>query len=121
MGMWHRLLLFLKIRNEFDWAPPGLGPEVNHPYQPYDKLPCCVHCGGGRLHPIHLEPFDARRMAEIEARRLADEEAARRLTELEMARPEISPWDFKPGRIFDLYQAHRDTAFKSANSPQREI
>ena len=64
--MWHRLLLFLHLRNELDWAPPGLGPEVNHPYQEYERLPCCVHCGGGSKHAIHREPFDPRRMAEIE-------------------------------------------------------
>lgn len=65
-SLWHRLLLWLHIRNEFDWAPPGLGPAVNHPYGPYHKLPCCVYCGGGRFHPIHFEPFDPRRVAEIE-------------------------------------------------------
>jgi hypothetical protein len=65
-SLWHRLLLWLHIRNELDWAPPGLGPEVNHPYEPYSKLPCCVHCGGGRWNEIHREPFNLGRLAEIE-------------------------------------------------------
>jgi hypothetical protein len=63
--MWHRLLLFLRIRSEFDWAPPALGPEVNHPYIQHPALMCCAHCGGGPKHAIHHEPFDARRTAEI--------------------------------------------------------
>jgi hypothetical protein len=63
--MWHRLLLFLGIRNEFDWAPPALGPEVNHPYIKHPELRCCMHCGGGPKHAIHQEPFDPRRTAEI--------------------------------------------------------
>jgi hypothetical protein len=63
--MWHRLLLFFGIRNEFAWAPPALGPEVNHPYMPHPQLNCCEHCGGGAKNPIHHEPFDARRTAEI--------------------------------------------------------
>lgn len=63
--MWHSILLFLGIRNHFDWAPPGLGPEVNHPYMPHQFLRCCEHCGGGRLNPIHKPPFDPRREAEI--------------------------------------------------------
>lgn len=65
MMWWHRLLLFLRIRNEFDWAAPALGPEVNHPYMPHASLRCCEHCGGGRLNWIHRPPYDARRVAEI--------------------------------------------------------
>jgi hypothetical protein len=65
MGMWHRLLLFLHVRNEFDWAPPALGPEVNHPYIQHEALRCCMHCGGGWKHAIHQEPFDERRTAAI--------------------------------------------------------
>lgn len=63
--MWHRLLLLLHVRNEFDWAPPGLGPEVPHPYMPHVRLRCCEHCGGGKLNAIHRPPFDPRREAEI--------------------------------------------------------
>ena len=65
MGMWHRLLLFLRLRNAFDWAPPGLGPEMNHPYMPHASLRCCEHCGGGKLNAIHREPYNPRRLAEI--------------------------------------------------------
>jgi hypothetical protein len=65
--MWHRLLLLLRVRNQFDWAPPCLGPEVNHPYMPHLFLRCCEHCGGGRLHGIHEKPYDPRRLAEIMA------------------------------------------------------
>lgn len=61
---WHRLLLFLKIRNEFDWAFPAW-PEVNHPYMPHASLRCCEHCGGGRLNWVHRKPYDPRRVAEI--------------------------------------------------------
>ena len=68
--MWHELLMFLGIRNEFDWAPPGLGPEVNHPYMPHPSLRCCEHCGGGSKHAIHREPYDPRRVAEILAMQL---------------------------------------------------
>lgn len=64
-SLWHRLLLFLGIRNEFDWAAPGLGPEVNHPYMPHPSLRCCEHCGGGRKNWIHRPPYDPRRVAEI--------------------------------------------------------
>jgi hypothetical protein len=67
---WHRLLLFLRIRNKFDWAFPGW-PEVNHPYMPHSSLRCCEHCGGGRFNWIHRPPYDPRRVAEI----LADEQA----------------------------------------------
>jgi hypothetical protein len=63
--MWHRLLCFLRLRDEFDYAPPALGPEVNHQYEPHGVLRCCVHCGGGCLHAIHRKPFDAHRMAQI--------------------------------------------------------
>ena len=65
--MWHRLLTFLGIRNQFDWAPPGLGPEVNHPYMPHAVIQCCEHCGGGQRHAIHQKPYDVRRVAEIMA------------------------------------------------------
>lgn len=47
-------------------APPALGPEVNHKYSQHATLQCCEHCGGGPKHAIHSEPFDPRRMAEIE-------------------------------------------------------
>lgn len=63
---WHKLLLFLSFRDEFDWAPPGLGPEVNHPYSQHESLNCCEHCGGGRRHPIHSEPYNPRRLAECQ-------------------------------------------------------
>jgi hypothetical protein len=65
-GYWHRLLIALAIRNEMEWAPPGLGPEVNHPYTADDQIPWrCCHCGGGAKNPIHREPFDPRRHAEV--------------------------------------------------------
>lgn len=67
--MWHRLLLFLHLRNRLDWAPPALGPEVHHPYEKYERLPCCAHCGGGWRHSIHSEPFNEQRVADIEMRR----------------------------------------------------
>ena len=63
--MWHRLLLFLRIRNDFDWSPPCLGPEVNHPYIKDLRHRCCTYCGGGSAHAIHRKPFDERRAAEI--------------------------------------------------------
>lgn len=64
--LWHRLLCALAIRNEMEWAPPGLGPEVNHPYTPDDQIPWrCCHCGGGEKHAIHRRPFDTRRYAEV--------------------------------------------------------
>jgi len=63
--MWHRLLIFLGIRNEFDWAEACLGPEVPHPYVQHSSLQCCEHCGGGRLNRIHRPPYNTRRMAEI--------------------------------------------------------
>lgn len=69
--LWHRLLCFLGIRNPFDWAPPGLGPEVPHPYFAEDCMQCCRHCGGGSRHKIHIPPFNPRRQAEIEALELA--------------------------------------------------
>jgi len=65
LSLWHRLMLFLCFRNELDRAPPGLGPEVNHPYMPHQTLPCCEHCGGGRKNPIHRPPYDPRRLAEM--------------------------------------------------------
>lgn len=63
--MWHRFLLFLRIRKYLDWAPPGLGPEVNHPYFEHSSSACCAHCGGGRLHKIHQPPYNVRRSAEV--------------------------------------------------------
>ncbi len=63
--MWHRLLLFFGIRNDFDWAPPGLGPEVNHPFIAHGFLRCCLYCGGGSMHAIHREPYDLRRSQEV--------------------------------------------------------
>ncbi len=63
--MWHRLLIFLGIRNEFDYQVPCLGPEVNHPYFEHESLQCCKHCGGGRRHEIHQEPYDSRRLQEV--------------------------------------------------------
>ena len=65
-SLWHRLLCFLALRDEFDHVPP-FAPEVNHPYERDVKLNCCTHCGGGRLHKIHSQPYDARRLAEIQA------------------------------------------------------
>ena len=62
---WHSALCFLGVRNPFDWAPPGLGPEVNHPYMAHRTIQCCEHCGGGRHHAIHKPPYDPRRLAEI--------------------------------------------------------
>ncbi len=67
-SLWHRLLCFLAFRNDFDWAPPGLGPEVNHPYFQADALRCCNYCGGGPRHAIHSKPYDKRRAAEVIAR-----------------------------------------------------
>jgi hypothetical protein len=65
-GYWHRLLVALAIRNEMEWVPPGLGPEVNHPYSADDQIPWrCCHCGGGEKNPIHRKPFDPRRHAEV--------------------------------------------------------
>ncbi len=65
--MWHQILLFLGVRDEFDWAPPCLGPEVNHPYFQHEALRCCDHCGGGWKHPIHQKPYNERREAEVMA------------------------------------------------------
>jgi len=62
---WHSILCFFGVRNPFDWAPPGLGPEVNHPYMAHQTIQCCEHCGGGRHHAIHKPPYDPRRLAEI--------------------------------------------------------
>jgi hypothetical protein len=63
--IWHHWLCLVGIRNDVDWAPPALGPEVNHPYMAHALLQCCEHCGGGRLHGIHKPPYDARRLAEV--------------------------------------------------------
>ncbi len=63
--MWHRLLCFLRIRKDIEWAPPALGPEVNHPYFKYSAAECCEHCGGGKRHPIHKRPYDSRRLEEV--------------------------------------------------------
>ena len=63
--MWHRLLVLLRIRTKSDWAPAGLGPEVNHPYFQHEALSCCRHCGGGWRNPVHREPYDERRTLEV--------------------------------------------------------
>ena len=63
--MWHRFLCFLGIRNVYDWAPPALGPEVNHPYVKHLALQCCNYCGGGKFNAIHKAPFDPRRTREV--------------------------------------------------------
>jgi hypothetical protein len=36
-----------------DLAPPALGAENPHVYQPAQNLKCCALCGGGRLHRVH--------------------------------------------------------------------
>lgn len=69
-NFFHRALVLLGIRNDLDWAPPALGPEVNHPYMGHSLLQCCEHCGGGRLHAIHKPPYDPRRMEEVLGPRL---------------------------------------------------
>jgi hypothetical protein len=44
---------------DYDWcnpdiAPPSLAPSVEaHEYRSATDTPCCVVCGGGRLHPVH--------------------------------------------------------------------
>lgn len=64
--VYHRILLKLRIRKAADWAGPELGPEVNHPYfAAPGAFACCEHCGGGRFHAIHKEPWDERRTREI--------------------------------------------------------
>lgn len=63
--MWHRLLVFLGVGHGHDWTPPGLGPEVNHPFFLHESLPCCRHCGGGWRHAIHREPYDVGRTLEV--------------------------------------------------------
>ena len=73
--MLHRILIALRIRREFDYAPPGLGPEVSHPYVQHVSLECCDHCGGGYRHDIHKPPFDERRTHEIMSS-LSDEAVA---------------------------------------------
>ena len=62
--MWHRLLCFVGLREDSDWAPP-FAPEVNHPYQECPGAKCCEHCGAGKRHSIHQEPFDRRRAVEV--------------------------------------------------------
>ncbi len=64
-SLWHRLLLALKIRDDRDYSPPGLGPEVNHPFRAHERLRCCEHCGGGARHAIHETPWDPRRTLEV--------------------------------------------------------
>ncbi len=63
--MWHLLLIFLGIRDDFDFVPPGLGPEVSHPFIKADSLNCCRHCGGGSKHVVHQPPYNLRRSAEV--------------------------------------------------------
>jgi hypothetical protein len=81
--MIHRLLCWLGIRNEFDYAAPCDRP--NEPHHPYERhltfrpgpdnsrssdIPvgeCCARCGGGRLHAVHSPPWavdDTRSMSE---------------------------------------------------------
>jgi hypothetical protein len=62
--MWHRFLCWLKIRDHLEYSPPFYF-EVNHPFEKDEKLNCCTHCGGGRLHRIHKEPYDPKRLNEI--------------------------------------------------------
>lgn len=38
---------------------------MNHPYIQHESLRCCSHCGGGKLHAIHREPFNERRTQEV--------------------------------------------------------
>lgn len=64
-SLWHHVLVFLRLRDDLEWAAPGLGPEVPHPYFQHERLRCCSHCGGGRLHAIHSRPWNERRTAEI--------------------------------------------------------
>jgi hypothetical protein len=82
-GYIHRLLCFLRIRNEFDYQPPCFTP--NEPHHQYERrityrpgpdnnrktdIPvgeCCDRCGGGRLHEVHEPPWhvdDTRGMRE---------------------------------------------------------
>ena len=61
----HRVLLAVGIRNPLDYAPPALGPEVNHPFLSHSRLACCDHCGGGSRHAIHKTPWDPRRTLEV--------------------------------------------------------
>jgi hypothetical protein len=97
--MWNRLLLLLRLRNEFDYAPPGLGPEVNHAYEQDSKMRCCMHCGGGKKHKIHRQPWDEKRMAEIVALRTG--RGTRWVVDkmgchLEIGREPLSPKDWQP-------------------------
>lgn len=62
---WHQFLVLVGVRNDLEWAPPCLGPEVNHPYMAHALLQCCEHCGGGRKNTIHQPPYDPRRLAEV--------------------------------------------------------
>jgi len=93
--LFHRLLCFLGIRNKFDYAPPGLGPEVPHPYSQADALQCCLYCGGGRLHAIHKPPFNERRAAEILA---AEKERIK--SRYDKAVEGWAETDVRPGVIF---------------------
>jgi len=73
---WHRLLCFLRLRDDLDYGPP-IGPEVPHPYMPHVAtmaarpgqqpvtLRCCEHCGAGQKHAIHRPPYDNTRLAKI--------------------------------------------------------
>ncbi len=74
-------------RNNPDYDPPSLGPEVPHRFDRDANLNCCHHCGGGRLHTIHKEPWNPRRMAEIETMSIADPtERGRKFYELTTGR-----------------------------------
>src|SRR2546428_298898 len=50
--MWHRLLRFLRLRNDYDWSPPAW-PSAVHPYRQDARSRCCSQCGGGKRHPVH--------------------------------------------------------------------
>ncbi len=40
-----------------DFAPPAFPHAVYHSYEGAETLPCCVHCGGGRLHSVHFAGY----------------------------------------------------------------
>lgn len=55
--MWNWLLVKLGLRTDWsnpDNAPPGLSDdEEPHDFSPFEGVPCCGRCGGGRLHSVH--------------------------------------------------------------------
>ena len=55
--LWYRLLVLLRLKPDWsnpEFAPPGLEGGIRpHTFKPSASLPCCVLCGGGRLHKIH--------------------------------------------------------------------